>query len=1298
MAELIQAGDFATAGEKLTAQTLRDGLPSDWTVIANKLLPLRDGRNFEIDFIVIARHHIFVLDEKAWGGRITGNSQSWCCADGRSEHNPLNKIAMVAKVVAGYVRQSLLRPPQGYFVSSAIIFSNPSAQLQISDPRQNNEILRLEQACAVLMRLDGTGAVDLRPHHDALRETFAGFNSRPVRPREIPPYQIDEVEPSHPEVQILAASFNHQRYRLMVYDLGADPFLRAQYKEQYMREFAALRALHETGIVAQAEAPIFWGEAQLVIPVMLPSGRILGSIPFPTDRDSLLADLHIAEVAFKGLHDIHQREVLHRALSPAALTITTQKPAKLVFSNFYAARMGDHSIAASLDLLKLHDPYAAPILAAGYGGATTASDCFSLGLIFLERLSATAVDQLRVGNDIEWPNLLKRWSALPQAPIERLQTLFQKLLLPDSSSEAPSADRIAGELEQILRLLQQENSLFQEQIFDQRYKVVRKLGQGAMAQTFLVTDINYPELGVFAVKRFLNPESVLEQAKAEFLSLKKLRSHHMPYIHEIYPQTSDIHLKMEYIPGPTLMELESRFPLPLDNWWELARQLLDALSDLEQRQLLHRDIKPANVIIHEEENRLVLIDFGFATPNQTTSGAAGTLIYQPPEAQLSTTPPADSDRYAAAVVLFRMLTGELPFEEADRQRVRSRASLAHLNLQKQRIAEALLSAVQPQSTQRPATLNEWRQQIERAFLALHETQTVEQTLKVNMWASSIRGLYRNSQSGNADNRGLDTEFVRQTYVSTKLDTILLPRLLEQRPLAIFLCGNPGDGKTAFLEQVRTTLCAQGGVEQQADESGWEIVLGGHTYRSCYDASEAHAGRSANEQLTARLASLEGAHEPSVPLTVIVAINDGRLLDYLDQVQVTFPWLAKQIRDAMRPGQSVKRTVWYIDLKQRAFMGLPAHESSSIFQQVLAKLVAPEQWSTCQTCAARAVCPLFHNATRLRNQQISRRLEILLLLVHLRRQRHITMRDLRSTLAYLITGNRSCHDVHVAYQSPDGGASLISFHYWQSAFAPQEQADEVLQDLRVLDPVRVSLPQLDRFLYARTRAEHGIQRSQLFAPELADDLPPQRFLEIQDWLDALKRRLFFESQETFISELTWQKLIPYAYAGIFINLLAGVQPLGKAIGTQLANGIWRSDNVNTELPAGRLNLVIDHAEAQRLIVAKEFNLDDFHLTLQQPLSVEVIEAIPEGLVLEHCSGTPKLHITLDLFELLMRLADGLHANTPELRPLLEDLIPFKSTLLLDTAKSLILIEAGRYRHRLEQHQGRLRLLTDGEYRR
>ena len=69
-AELIQVGEFATEGERVAAETLRADLPSDWVIITNTLLPLRDGRTFEIDLLLLAQRHLFVLDEKAWGGTI----------------------------------------------------------------------------------------------------------------------------------------------------------------------------------------------------------------------------------------------------------------------------------------------------------------------------------------------------------------------------------------------------------------------------------------------------------------------------------------------------------------------------------------------------------------------------------------------------------------------------------------------------------------------------------------------------------------------------------------------------------------------------------------------------------------------------------------------------------------------------------------------------------------------------------------------------------------------------------------------------------------------------------------------------------------------------------------------------------------------------------------------------------------------------------------------------------------------------------------------------------------------------
>src|SRR5207247_3089451 len=134
--------------------------------------------------------------------------------------------------------------------------------------------------------------------------------------------------------------------------------------------------------------------------------------------------------------------------------------------------------------------------------------------------------------------------------------------------------------------------------------------------------------------------------------------------------------------------------------------------------------------------------------------------------------------------------------------------------------------------------------------------------QINPWVDQVRGLYRDSASGNADNRGLDSEFARATYVPTALDEQLLPAILRDRPPAVFLSGNPGDGKTAFLERVRGELAARQGVERQSDASGWEWSLDGHVFRSCYDASESRGALTADAQLNERLAGLEGTQRQS----------------------------------------------------------------------------------------------------------------------------------------------------------------------------------------------------------------------------------------------------------------------------------------------------------------------------------------------------------------------------------------------------------------------------------------------------
>jgi serine/threonine protein kinase len=1294
MADLIFAGDFATDGERRAAAELRR-LPDGWIVICNKILPTANGRSFEIDFIVIGRRHVFLLDEKSWKGQIRGSDQIWVRADGSSEDSPINKVDYVAKVLAGFLRQKVpaLGRERAHFVRSGILLSNAERTPQIRDPRSRETVFLLAQVCNRLTELDQQGGlVVVGQQREAIQHALVDLSDRPRVPRQIDLYTIEEATDGMPGTRIFSATVEGgERRTLMVYDLSNDQTTAAERRDFYLREFRSLQALRDTGIVPEVKDPFVWSQDYLVVPVVPPAGKPLGMLPKPDTREDLVQELLIAEACFKALDALHERQVIHRALSPSAIYVASaSQTLKVAFTNFYAARMDGQSIALKLDELAIQDPYAAPELAGSYGLATRETDTYSLGLILLERLTGIALAELRTAEGrIAVPDLHSRWQSLPEDIPENITILLRTVIAPDEEQPPRSAGIIGSLLGDTARRLRIETGDVEGRMLDRRYKVIQLLGQGSMARTYLATDTSFPDLGFFALKQFLFPSVVYEQAQAEFGTLRNLNSLHLPRVYDINPPDHDVHVKMEYIPGPTLQELEKEFPWPLERWWRLASQLLDAIETLEQHRLLHRDIKPSNIMLHEHDDRVVLIDFGFAATQGSEHRAAGTLLYLPPEALTSAQPPPDSDRYAAAVVMFRVLVGVLPFHATDRTQLILPESVDERVL---RIAQVLHKALAPSPDERPSSTAALRQDLQAAMQAI-DTPTVNDALPalINPWVDDVRGLYRNSATGNADNRGLDSDFVRTTYVQTALDTHVLPLLLKQRPFALFLCGNPGDGKTAFLEQVRDELSRAGAHEIQADESGWEYQLDGHTFRSCYDASESHDGQSADAQLTARLAGLEGSGRPDGNGTALIAINDGRLADFFVRFQATFPWLARQVEHLLQR-RSADEHVWMIDLKRRAFVALPGAAAMSLFQQVALRLVDEEPWQMCGGCAAHAICPMYANALSLREPMVRDRLETVMLLAHLRRQRHTTMRDLRSALAYLITGNLRCHDVHMARTGTDSGARLIERTYWQSVFAPAETSDEVLADLRMLDPADQAHPRLDRFLHYHQTLADAPRRNELFTD--GKDVPLQRFIDEKAWIHAFKRRLFFEASDVAHTlRATWQDLLPYRYANDFLMMLSGHGNLDLAL-RRIALGMLRSDGIFERVAEDQLSLKVAASSAQQLVVLKQFPLEQFQLSVDTRVHAFSLESIPEVLVLEHHAGIPRLEITLDLFELLMRCADGLRPDAPELRPLLEDLAPFKSSLLLRETFDLVLVE-GQYRlHQITQREGKIiRLLEE-----
>ncbi len=1306
MAELISAGPFATQGERNVAKVLEQ-LPTDWTVICNKVLP-SGNRSYEIDFIVIGRRWVFLLDEKSWYGRIQGNDQLWVRADGFSTRSPLAKADYVSKILAGHLAWKVTPLKEArYFVHSGVILSAAEQLPQIHDARAGKGIFLLDNILEGLQALDGQEGSSLVGQFSThIKKALYDLSQRPLVPPRIDFWEIEDTTTLRPGVRLFNAKMidnPEQRRQLMVYDLGTEPLDREQLRDFYMHECLALQKLYQTGYVPLVETPRTWSDDFLILPIVPPTGRALYVYPQPETRDEFAQELLLIASSFKAIGQFHAQGVIHRAIGPNTIYIQEGSSPKVIFTNFYAARVGTASIAVKLDTLSIEDPYAHIDLAIGYELATPQTDTFSLALVFLERLAGTSLTDIRanVESEVTFP-VQPRWSTFLSTELaNELAALFQQILTPLKDATPPDANEIAKQLNELAGRMTAPSQAT-ENLLDKRYKIRRLLGAGAMAKTYLASDTGFESLNdLYALKQYISPEEVVPQVEAEFKALRDLSSPYFPRIYAINPPQYEVHVQMEYIPGPTLQQVEKEFPWSIELWWTFAQHLLNAVGILEQKQLLHRDIKPANIILHESDNRPVLIDFGFAIRQGVAGHVAGTPLYLPPETITMDSPPLSTDRYSLGVVLFKTLLGYLPFtiEKNGRREPISTEQITDEKIR--RIATVLLRTVADEPDRRYHSINHLRQDLQTAFLAVEEPEGISELQnKINPWVDNVRSLYRNSDVGNQNNRGLDSPFVKETYVPTALDKSLLPAIFERRPKIIFLSGNPGDGKTAFLEQVQQELQKKQAIQkkERSDLSGWEWEYKGHIFRSCYDASESNAGLSADEQLSEKLHGLEGTTEPSTSLTLLIAINDGRLEDYFTRKRATFPWVAKQL-ERRNESEVLPSSVWVIDLKKRTFVTMPGKKETSVFRQVLKSLVAPEKWLICEECAAQTVCPIRNNALALRESKVARRLEFLFLLSYLRQQRHTTMRDLRSAIAYLVTGNKSCTQVHSAYEATDTGVSLLSYTYWQSAFAPVEKSDELLTDLMPLDPGRFPHPHLDRFLHFHQAMKDGEQRSLLFAGKT--DLELQRFQNEHEWMAAFKRRLYFESekpaQETMdytspsLPKLRWWTLLPYKHARDFVGLLDdGFTAEDVAdFRTEVALGILRSDSIVEEVPEEKLSVKVSVSEEQQLVILKQLPLEDFVLRVETLKDTNMVEQLPEHLVLEHkYSGIPRLEITLDLFELLMKMADGLQPSAPEFRPLLEDLKLFKDTLLLRETQDLILIENQYKVHRVVQEQGKI----------
>src|SRR6184192_4626506 len=204
-------------------------------------------------------------------------------------------------------------------------------------------------------------------------------------------------------------------------------------------------------------------------------------------------------------------------------------------------------------------------------------------------------------------------------------------------------------------------------LFDGRYLIIRKLGAGGMANVYLAED---QELGrQVAIKildgRHAADNSFIERFRREAKNAAGLSHPNIVSIYDRGEAEGTYYIAMEYLSGRSLKELiVSRGPTPIKIAVDYTRQILAALSFAHRNGIVYRDIKPHNVVV-DSDGRLKVTDFGIARAGASQMTEVGSIIgtaqYLSPEQARGAPVDPTSDLYSVGVVLFELLTGQVPF-------------------------------------------------------------------------------------------------------------------------------------------------------------------------------------------------------------------------------------------------------------------------------------------------------------------------------------------------------------------------------------------------------------------------------------------------------------------------------------------------------------------------------------------------------------------------------------------------------------------------------------------------------------
>ena len=207
------------------------------------------------------------------------------------------------------------------------------------------------------------------------------------------------------------------------------------------------------------------------------------------------------------------------------------------------------------------------------------------------------------------------------------------------------------------------------QKINDRYQVIRSIGEGGMANVYLAYDTILDRNVAVKVLRgdLATDEKFVRRFQREAMSASALSHPNIVEMYDVGEDDGNYFIVMEYIDGKTLKNLiKKRGALTVAEVVDIMLQLTIAISCAHDSYIIHRDIKPQNVMILDD-GRVKITDFGIAIASNAseltqTNSVMGSVHYLPPEQANGAGATAKSDIYSLGILMFELLTGKLPFK------------------------------------------------------------------------------------------------------------------------------------------------------------------------------------------------------------------------------------------------------------------------------------------------------------------------------------------------------------------------------------------------------------------------------------------------------------------------------------------------------------------------------------------------------------------------------------------------------------------------------------------------------------